>query len=295
LPGSLVWVSLAWMAAVPRSDVGVDWSGVGDRVIAQCGLEGLQNVLLQRLVEENYAVVREPGPLDVRFLLHEDGTRFLLEARSGQEIERGSIAIPDPCDSTIVVPIAHEMLRLVGVVFDRAHPIAPKKKSWVTTSTRTEVERPPHLLFQGGAGFSIPGSSTVLFTARASVRHPLLSHILGGIAVDASIRDSLGVLVVEPVLGFEILHAISLPAELRFTYGLEAGPLGHVFERDGALHGRLDGRIGVPLELSLPILGAGVALMPYLRFTPVEQRVLGQLAYGADRIGILLVIFVSSR
>ena len=37
----------------------VDWSGVGDDVIRRCKLQGLENLLLQALIENGLAVVDE--------------------------------------------------------------------------------------------------------------------------------------------------------------------------------------------------------------------------------------------
>jgi hypothetical protein len=186
------------------------------------------------------------------------------------------------------------MLLVIGEALEPpAVPPAPAPPEETETATRAEPSE-PQLLFQGGAGLNIPGS-TPAFALRSTARYPIVQGFLGGVALDASLVSALGVLVVEPVLSLEALDTIPLPLDILFSFGLEAGPLAHIYHRDGATHARLDARFAAVGEIRFPILGAGLALLPYLRLTAVEQRVLGELAYEANQFGVLLILFVSSR
>ena len=58
---------------VARQAVALDWSRVSPEVLERCRLRGLETMLLQALIERNYAIVGAAGPDDVELTLPQRG------------------------------------------------------------------------------------------------------------------------------------------------------------------------------------------------------------------------------
>jgi len=55
--------------APARQSVALDWSAVSPELLARCHLRGLETLLLQALIERNYAIVGMAGTEDVELTL----------------------------------------------------------------------------------------------------------------------------------------------------------------------------------------------------------------------------------
>ena len=98
----------------PPLDVSVDWSNVPDSVVAECKLLGLENVLLQYLLDRDYAVVRTISSRGVKATISADAHEFALRAVRGAIEGERRISRPQPCDATIELDLAHALVDLLA-------------------------------------------------------------------------------------------------------------------------------------------------------------------------------------
>lgn len=286
-------------AALPQ--VSVDWSEVPDAVIARCGLAGLEAMVLQGMVDEGYAVVRSIPEDGIALVIRSDGDRFTVEGARAERRASREVPIPARCDSTIQVEILAALREVGGEL--RLEPAELRPAAPVETATaaappaiaapvETE-ERPPWRIW-GGFGAVLP-SGTGMFALRAGVRRRIEDVWFLGLLLEGSVRPTSDVLVFEPVLAaqgvFEIWSSASGIAVLT---GIEAGLLAHLFSRSGeGGGGHVDGRFGVFIEGRLPILGATLLILPYVRLRPVRQQVGVETAFEARHFGAVFALSVS--
>jgi hypothetical protein len=277
------------LAALPP--VSVDWSSVPDTVIERCDLFGLEAMVLQGMVDEGYAVVRSAGPGGIALVIRAGEDAFTVEGRRDDRSASRSIAIPSDCDSTIQVEILAGMREVSGEL--AADVLAPPPIETATVAPpAVELERLPWRIF-GGVGAVLP-SSTGMFAVRAGFRRRLADVWFLGLVLEGSVRPHSDVLVFEPVLAAQgVWELWSSASGIAVLLGLEAGVLAHLFTRDGDGGGHADGRFGLVLEGRLPILGATLLVMPYLRLIPVRQEVFGATAFEARHYGAVFALSVS--
>ncbi len=285
----MLW-SLLLSTALPQ--VSVDWSEVPDAVIARCDLSGLETMVLQGMVDEGYAVVREVPPDGIALTIRADDTRFEIEGRRGERRSQVVVPIPRPCDATIQIEILsrmHEVSDALGV--ETALPPAG-------TSTATEREPPVSAApadwrISAGVGAVLP-SATGMFAIRAGVRRRIVDAWSAGLVLEGSVRPARGVTVFEPVVAAQaVLELWSSRSGIAVLAGVEAGLLAHLFSREGARGGHLDGRFGLILEGRLPVLGATLLVLPYLRLRPVRQDVGPDTVFEAHHFGVVIALSMS--
>jgi hypothetical protein len=275
-------------AALPP--VSVDWSSVPDSVIARCDLSGLEAMVLQGMVDEGYAVVRAVPSDGIALVIRADDSAFTIEGTRAELSATRRISIPAACDSTIQVEIVAGM----RIVSDELSVELPRP---APTATIAEVVTPPLELapwrISGGVGAVLP-SGTGMFAVRAGVRRRIAEVWFIGLLLEGSVRPASGVTVFEPVLAAQgVLELWSSASGIAVLAGLEAGLLGHIFSREGDSGGHVDGRFGVVLEGRLPILGATLLVLPYVRLIPVRQEVGIETAFEAHHFGVVFALSVS--
>ena len=280
------------LAALPP--VSVDWSGVSDATIERCDLSGLESLVLQGMVDEGYAVVRSIPPDGIALVIRAEAGRFTVEGTRSDRHATRAVVIPSPCDSTIQVEILAGM-RAVSEELSVEVKVEPPKQ----TSTST-IAQPPIAIAEplpwrisGGVGAVLP-SETGMFTVRAGVRRRIAEVWFLGVLLEGSVRPSRGVVVFEPVLAAQgVWELWSSASGIAVLIGLEAGLLGHVFTREGDTGGHADGRFGLLIEGRLPVLGATLLVLPYIRMIPVRQEVFGVTAFEAGHFGAVFALSVS--
>jgi hypothetical protein len=277
-----------------RYDVAVDWSRVPDEAITRCGLSGLESALLQALVDEHYAVVKEADVRGVRVTIDVDGSAFRVRAEHRSETVRGDVPIPTPCDSTIEVDLVDRMMRAVREVIARARAAEtpPVLAAGPTLDDSATADGGGWWLSAGPMLVS-PGSTSWLFGVRVSIRRLLPFGLAAGLVGEAAMRAPSGLVLAEPVLAVIVTKMISAGGALELGVGGEAALLAHLYQRDDGGGGHLDARFGLPLEVKTPILGAGLALVPYFRVREVQHRIGDDIVHDGRAFGVLLTLFVS--
>lgn len=282
------------LLALPESspqEVSIDWSSVPDEVIARCGLDGFETAMLQGMVDEGYAVVRRAPEDGIRLELTWIEDRFIIRGYRLDRTAAREIVIPASCDATIQVELLDRMLQVAGVL-GRAEPPPVRTATISTPAPPPPVTRPPWRIF-AGAGAVLP-SGTAMLTVRAGVRRRIEDAWLVGLLLEGSIRSAESVLVIEPVFAAQATYElISTRAGLGLLAGLEAGLLGHIFSREEGSGGHPDGRFGLVLEGRLPVLGATLLILPYIRIRPVRQQVGTKTAFAAKHFGAVVALSVS--
>ncbi|MEZ0315028.1 MAG: hypothetical protein ACAI38_24930 [Myxococcota bacterium] len=299
---------LATLAAAPElRPAMVDWSGVSDATVRRCNLGLLQSLLLQGMVESGFAVVDAVGPRVIQVTLIERKGGIAVEARRDDVVARRRVPVPQRCDSTIGVELQAAARATATEVEEQTRFIAPVPASTAPTaplwadSPRAPVETVqaeaprasttrewsgPRGRIGLGAGLSSAESPFAVLTGQLGVRY-------GGwwvaACVDAALRDSLGVIVLEPALGPEVSR-LTRVGFADMSIGLAVQLLGHAFWRDDDRGGHLDVRVSAPLRVEHATSGFGIALVPTFRLRPVEHRVGDDLAYRVRHVGGLVAI-----
>lgn len=127
-------------AARPR--VSLDWSAVSDKRVELCGLSGLQNMLLQALIEEQFAVVSDTDELGIALRLSEDETGIVVEGRHSGQIRRRRVPFPETCDSTFAIDL-QAAVRGVAVELGELPPQVPRGDE-APRAPRTGRRAPPN-------------------------------------------------------------------------------------------------------------------------------------------------------
>ena len=287
--------------------VTVDWSAVSDTTVRRCGLGLMQSLLLQGMVESGFAVVDATGPTVIRVTLREQKLAIVVEARRDEVVATRKVMVPARCDSTIGVDLqaaaratAREVEEQTRVVASApagqrptspfwADPVAKPVENLQEATTPRSGPREwsgPRGRVGVGAAMSSADSPFAAITGQLGVRY-------GGwwvaAAIDASLRDSLGVIAFEPALGPEISRTTRVGfADVSLGVALQV--LSHVFWRDGDRGGHVDARVSVPLRFEHATTGLGLAVVPSFRLRPVEHRMGDELAYRVRHVGGLLAI-----
>jgi hypothetical protein len=277
-------------AALPQ--VSVDWSSIPDAVIARCDLSGLEAMVLQGMVDEGYAVVRSVPPGGIALMIRADDDQFLIEGARNERTARLRVAIPRECDSTIQVEIVAAM-RTVSDDLSAELPLPETRTATIAEPTPAPIAEPLSWRLFGGVGAVLP-SATGMFAIRLGARYRIEEVWFAGLVLEGSVRPTSGVTVYEPVLAAQgVFELWSSTSGIALLIGLEAGLLAHLYSRDDGSGGHADGRFGVLFEGRLPILGATLSVLPYVRLIPVRQQVGSEDAFVAHHFGVVLALSVS--
>lgn len=294
--GTALGLALACATTHGAREVSVDWSAVPDEVIARCELDGFEAAMLQGMVDEGYAVVRRAPPDGVRLELTWIEGRFIVRGYRLDRTLARDVAIPNTCDATMQVELLDRMVQ-VAAELSRSPP-PPVRTATVTAPVPVPVPPPapphPRWRISAGAGAVLP-SGTAMLAIRAGVRHRIETAWQVGLLVEGSVRSAESVLVFEPVLAAQAVYElVSTAGGLGVLAGLEAGLLGHIYSReDTGTGGHADGRFGLVLEGRLPVLGATLLVLPYIRIRPVRQQVGTKTAFAARHFGAVVALSLS--
>ncbi len=307
-PGMLFSLLMIATAAVGPDlrPVMVDWSGVSESAVQRCNLALLQTLLLQGMVESGFAVVDTLGPRVIKVTLRERKGAFLVDAQRDDVVAKRRVPIPNRCDSTIAVDL-QAAARATALEVEEQTPTPPPTSNapvapfWADrpppvvedvrvqaapVSTSARAWTGPRGRVGLGASMSSSGSPFAALTAQIGARY-------GGwwlaASLDAAVRDSLGVIVLEPALGPELSRLVSV-GNVQLGIGLSAQLLSHRYWRDDGGGGHFDARFSAPLRVEHATSGVGLALVPSVRMRPVEHRIGDELAYKARLLGFLAAI-----
>jgi hypothetical protein len=257
-------------------------------VIERCDLSGLEAMVLQGMVDEGYAVVRSVPPDGIALVIRAVDGRFTIDGQRAERSASRAVIIPAPCDSTIQVEILAGMREV-----SQELSIEIAKTATVSAPIEAAIAEPLPWRISGGVGAVLP-SETGMFAIRAGVRRRIAEVWFLGLVLEGSVRPSSRVLVFEPVVAAQgVLEVWSSASGIAVLIGLEAGVLAHLFKRDESSGGHVDGRFGLLLEGRLPVLGATLLVLPYLRLIPVRQEVFGSTAFEAGHFGAVFALSVS--
>jgi hypothetical protein len=280
-------------AARPKMPVAIDWSGVPDELIQRCRLAGLEDLLLQVLIQGGYAAVAEPGPDGFLLLLQPQPGGLVVAGRWHGEQVRLAVPISAVCESTIAVEILHAARQaLSALAVKREAVLAPPRQVVPATttagvdSTPSELVAPPNAWSGALGAGAVVGSSPILPALRGLAWRSWVHGTQIGAAVEVTAVRSRGMWVAEAMAAARVARAAGPWLGVVATCGLEAGLLGHLNYFDRNQRGAyLTARVGLPLELVHPASHLGIFVLPFFRLTPVQARVDSRTAYQAGYFG----------
>jgi len=278
-------------AADARLEVSVDWSAVSDQLIDRCDLTGLENLLLQSIVDEGYAVAGEVGNRGIEVEMLEKGQLILVSARAAGNEEADTLAVPKRCDSTIQVELIRIVLELIAAV---APHVEEPPVSVVAPPEQPPLlpELPADLGVEVALGGVVPGSTSLLPWLRATLWGRAHERFLWGVALESAFATNDDPFVAEPALAAQARYRV-LDTDLRVDIGIEAALVGHVFARDDLdTDGHVDARFAVPIAVAIPEWSLGAVILPTVRLRSVEhRRAGGDTVFRSSRWGVILGVF----
>ncbi len=281
-----------------RRSVSLDWSGVSETTVQRCKLRGLQNLLLQSLVETGHAVVGVGSREDISVVIADAPAALQVSVTRQSERLQRVVAVGARCDSTVALELKNAVEGLLEQLSTEPPPEPPPPApppAPVVVAVAPPAPPAPRddWRFTLGGGATILRSPTFAPTLRATVVRALGDRWGLGVALDGSFVHRLGLWVIEPVASAHADVTLVKSGDVAFAVGLEVGALAHIYNLDQERRGvRMSGRVGVPLELRGPF-HINLNVIPFLRMTPVTHRVDGQTAFDAGRAGLELALVVA--
>ncbi len=295
-------IALPVVSAKAVRPVAVDWSGVSDQTIEQCRLRGLEGLLVQALIEEQYAVVDRVDENGISVAVTAGPASFELRVSSQGVVQHDWIDIPRPCDSSISLDIVQRVTAMTRAVDAKTGGAAaastvetappPASKRTIDEQRGPAVSRSPlEIDFQ----LAFPGHLTPLLGGSLQLHIDLGAAFLT-IAPECTVRKQTDLTLFEPALAAGIGKTLGGLRPFAFDIGLEAAGIVHLYSSRFAdvseTGGHVDGRIGLPLAVTVGRGRASITAMPYLRFLRLEHFFGESRAYTSERWGILVRVGV---
>ena len=282
--------------------VAVDWSGVSDQKIEQCRLRGLEGLLVQALIEEHYAVVDQVDDNGISVAVTAGPASFELRVSSQGVVQHDWIDIPKTCDSSISLDIVQRVTAMTRAVDAKTGGSAGVSTTGTlpTSSPKRTVDEPrgpavSRAPFELDFQMAFPGHLTPLLGGAVQL-HVDLGDAFLTIAPECTIRKQADLTLFEPALAVGIGKTLGALRPFAFDIGLEAAGIVHLyasrFEDVSETGGHVDGRIGVPLAVTVGRGRATLTAMPYLRFLRLEHFFGDSRTYTSERWGILVRVGV---
>jgi hypothetical protein len=287
----ILLASLPAAAADARLEVSVDWSAVSDELIDRCELSGLENLLLQSIVDEGYAVANEVGNRGIEVEMLEKGRLILVSAHAVGNEEADTLPVPKRCDSTIQVELVRIVLELIAAV---APHLEERPISVVAPPEQPPLlpDLPADLGLEVALGGVVPGSTSLLPWLRATLWGRAHKRFFWGVALESAFTANSDPFVAEPALAAQARYRV-LDNDLRIDVGVEIALVGHVFARDDLdTDGHVDARFAIAIALALPEWSLGAVILPTARLCTVEhRRAGGDTVFRSSRWGVIVGLF----
>ena len=288
-------------AAIP---VAFDWSGVPDGVVERCKLAGYRGVLTDRLVREGHAIVDRVDGAGIQLTVSATDQQITLEARYQDVTKKRNLLIPTPCERGLIIDLSHELVKTVRSTRaaapaasppkprppdPRASPshAAPGPKPAARQAPPRPPARSPQRRFELKAGVAsiFPGTLDALVGARVGATFSW-RRLSVGVGASIDWHPGARLTVWEPGASLSLALALYRSDLLRLRAGLEGTLLHHGFDYQGQSGGKLDGRLGLLVELSL---GRWVLLelLPYLRLDHTDHLIGNETIYESRHAGLL--------
>lgn len=276
-----------------RTEVSVDWAEVSDTFLLRCHLDGLETLLLQGLVDEGFAVVRNAGPSGIRVRLREEPNALVLDARGFDQHDERRIHVPEKCESSLQLDVVYHLVA------------AAKRVNEARPSVQTQLVQPadaPEADPLDAPSFATPKWNIALGTELvASARVFAHFHVerkivsAGRLSIAANVALAMtrvsAITITEPMLGFRALWDAQLTDAFAFRTGVGLVLSAHTFLGDNRDGSRLDGRAELPMTLVWRPYGLGVQAAPYVRRTAVEHQVRGETVFATGHVGVALLLY----
>jgi len=271
-------------------EVAVRWSGISDATLERCGFNGLENYLLQGMIDAGYAVAAEVDERGIRLQLAEAEGGITVRGALGGHTQEVVVPLDPRCDATIQIALVDAARAVADTLAAKKIPVVSAQPTVAPLLEPDPVDRGGKSRWMVGVGGIAASRRNQLIAARGAWRFDFTSALACGPFAELGVASTGPLLASEIGLGGQALWQVSQGGWMAVDAGVELAVLEHLFDRDDlGFGGHTEMRAGLVLEAIATASGVGGTAVLTWRSAGVQHWIDERLVYDAGHWGFLFM------